>query len=56
MSATTAAWVSRFYEVDAKLETTANERLLPLEHSKPSERGSGTSIDGSSSSARGRCK
>jgi hypothetical protein len=32
VAATTAAWVSQFYQVDAKLETTASSRLLPLEH------------------------
>ena len=30
--AATAAWVSPFFEADARLETTATGRLLPLEH------------------------
>ena len=30
VSATTAPWVSRFYEVQARLESTTNDRLLPL--------------------------
>ena len=32
VSAKTAPWVSRFYEVDAMLETTASDRLLPIAH------------------------
>ena len=32
VSAKTAPWVSRFYEVDARLETTASDRLLPIAH------------------------
>lgn len=32
VTARTAPWVSRFYEADAMLETTASERLLPLTH------------------------
>jgi len=31
-SAVTASWVSRFFQADAKLETTANDRLLPIVH------------------------
>jgi hypothetical protein len=30
VAATTAPWMSRFYEADVKLETTATRRLLPL--------------------------
>jgi hypothetical protein len=30
--AATASWVSPFFEADAQLETTATDRLLPLEH------------------------
>jgi hypothetical protein len=33
-AARTAPWVSRFFEADARLETTANARLLPLEHTE----------------------
>jgi len=32
MRAETASWVSSFFEADAQLETTATDRLLPLEH------------------------
>ena len=32
VSAATAPWVSRFYQVAATLETTTTERLLPLEY------------------------
>ncbi len=31
-SARTAPWVARFFEADARLETTASARLLPIEH------------------------
>ncbi len=31
-SAKTAPWVARFFEADARLETTASGRLLPIEH------------------------
>jgi hypothetical protein len=31
-SAKTAPWVARFYEADARLETTATPRLLPMAH------------------------
>jgi hypothetical protein len=32
VTAKTAPWVSRFYEADASLETTAGDRLLPITH------------------------
>ena len=32
VSAKTAPWVARFYEVDARLEATASRQLLPLEY------------------------
>jgi hypothetical protein len=34
VSAKTAPWVSRFYHADARLESTANQRLLPLTYAE----------------------
>lgn len=34
VSGTTAPWVSRFFEADAALSTTASRRLLPLSHAE----------------------
>jgi hypothetical protein len=39
VSAATAPWVSRFYEVAATLETTATDRLLPLEYRETIDEG-----------------
>ena len=39
VSAATAPWVSRFYEVAATLETTATNRLLPLEYRETIDEG-----------------
>ena len=39
VSATTAPWVSRFYQVDARLEATTNGRLLPLEYREAIDEG-----------------
>jgi hypothetical protein len=33
-SARTAPWVARFFEADARLATTADRRLLPIEHTQ----------------------
>jgi hypothetical protein len=39
VSAGTAPWVSRFYKVTATLETTATDRLLPLEYRETIDEG-----------------
>jgi hypothetical protein len=39
VSAATAPWVSRFYKVTATLETTATDRLLPLEYRETIDEG-----------------